>query len=110
MNMPTYLGLSTYNQAGASALLEQGFAARTEQFREGIEAIGGTLDGYWFSTSGQIVVMMSFDEAPNFALPAVQGMASGTWLDFPNIQEIFDGAEMDAELAQQVRAYDPPGS
>lgn len=108
--MPRYLALSAYNDAGASALLNQGFAARTEQFRGLIEALGGSLECYYFSSNGQIVVLMTFDEPQNFALSTVQGMASGTWLEHASIQQIYDGAEMDAELARQAAAYQPPGS
>jgi hypothetical protein len=91
-------------------LLGQGSTARTEQFRELIVALGGTLEGYYFSANGQIVSVMNFSEPQNFALSTLQGMASGTWLEHADIEQIWDGAEMDAELASQSAAYQPPGS
>ena len=49
---------------------------------------------------------MNFDEPVNFALPALQGMASGTWLANAQLTQLYDGEEMDAEVARQL----PPTS
>jgi hypothetical protein len=106
--MPRYLAVARLNEKGASDLMAQGFAARTEQFRELVEGQGGTLEGYWFGT-GTIVSVLNYPDAQNFALVRLQGLASGSWLAHAEIQEIHDGAEMDAALAAQTEGYVPPG-
>ena len=108
--MPRFIATATLNEQGAGALLKQGFAARAAQFSELITALGGTLEGYYFSSNGQIVSVMNFEGPQNFALSTLQGMASGTWLEHAEIQQIYNGEEMDAELSQQRAAYKPPGA
>lgn len=108
--MYRYLAMSSYNEVGAAALLSQGFKARSDQFQGLIEALGGTLESYYYSDDGHVVVFMSFDEPQNFALSGFQGMASGTWLERVTITRVHDGQEMDDALAQQVAAYEPAGA
>ena len=61
------------------------------------------------ASNGELVVLMNFDEPVNFALPALQGMASGTWLANAQLTQLYDGEEMDAEVARQAAVYVPPG-
>jgi hypothetical protein len=108
--MHRYMARNTFNEVGTSGLLGQGFAARAEQFRELIAPMGGVLEGYYLASSGQVVVIMSFEHPQNLALSSFQTMASGALLVMPDWQEIYTGEEMDAALAQQTVAYRPPGS
>jgi hypothetical protein len=108
--MPRYMLTGAYSEAGASGVLSQGFAARTEQLRGLVAQWGGTLEGIYFSSNGQTITIVSYEGPQNNALSVLQGMASGAWLTNIETQELYTGEEMDAALAQQTVAYRPPGS
>jgi uncharacterized protein with GYD domain len=107
--MPRYMARSIRNEAGASALLSQGFATRVEQIRELTAQWGGTLENVYYSNSGEMVVIANYEDPQNNALVVLQAMASGAFIS-GDIQEIYTGEEMDAALAQQPVPYRPPGS
>jgi hypothetical protein len=108
--MPRYMASTTFNEVGTSGLLGSGFAARRAWLRDWTAQGGGTLESVYFLSSGEMVVIASFDEPQNNARVNFQAMASGALLRPADFQVIYTGEEMDAALAQQAVAYRPPGS
>jgi hypothetical protein len=108
--MPRYMTKVTFSEAGATGLLSVGFATRVEQIRDLVAQWGGTLEDAYYLSSGQVVLISSYDEPQNLALRDFQGMAGGAWLVPAEYQEIYTGEEMDTALTSQTVAYRPPGS
>ena len=106
--MPRYLIEGSYNQDGTKGLVKEGASSRRDTVKKMIEAMGGTLESFYFSFGDRdvIVIYSVPDESAAAALSMAvkqSGRVSITTTPLLTVEDI-DGA------AKRSVDYRPPGA
>ena len=106
--MPRYLIEGSYNQDGTKGLLQEGASSRRDTVKKMIEAMGGTLESFYFSFGDRdvIVIYSVPDESAAAALSMAvkqSGKVSITTTPLLTVEEI------DRATKKTVN-YRPPGA
>lgn len=77
--MPKYLIQGSYSQEGLNGLLKEGGSDRREATRQAIEALGGTLESFYFSFGADdFVVILNLPSDVDMTALALDAQATGT--------------------------------
>jgi uncharacterized protein with GYD domain len=109
-SMPRFLSLFKYSQEGARGFLKEKAAGREVAAKKAIESVGGKLETFYWTGSGEYTGMAISDlpdAASGAAFVALVG-ASGAFAEFKTI-ELLTGSEVDRALGKSM-VYRPPGS
>jgi uncharacterized protein with GYD domain len=105
--MPKYLYQGSYTQAGAQGLLKDGGTSRKDAVIKMVEAMGGTLETFYFAFGGADICAIADlpDDATAAALSIAVG-AAGTINITTTV--LVDPEDIDAAAKKTVN-YRPPG-
>ena len=109
--MAKYLLRSSYTAEGLKGLLKEGGVARREAVKKAAEALGGTLEAYYYAF-GETDLFLILDFPDNVAVTAatLTSNAAGTAKVTTTVLITPEEVDRATELAKQMgEAYRPPG-
>jgi uncharacterized protein with GYD domain len=108
--MPRYLALLQYSAEGMKGFLKEKAAAREAASRKATESVGGKLEAWYWTSSGEYNVA-AIGEYPDAATANALGallMSTGAMSKF-NVIELLTASEIDRGLGKSM-TYRPPGA
>jgi uncharacterized protein with GYD domain len=108
--MPRYLSLFKYSPDGAKGFLKEKAAAREAASRKAFESVGGKLETFYWSASGEYtgITIAELPDAASGAAVLALVNASGAFAEFKTI-ELLTTNEVDQALGQSM-SFRPPGA
>ena len=105
--MAKYLISASYSSDGVKGVLKGGGTARVDAVRGMIEALGGTLESFYFAF-GSVDVYATADLPDNVTAAAIGLAVSSSGLTAASTTVLLTPEEIDRAAQLQV-AYTPPG-
>ncbi len=108
--MPKYLSLFKYSAEGAKGFLKEKAAAREAAARKAIESLGGKLEAFYWSSSGEYsgIAISELPDAATGAAFIAMVQSTGSFSEFKTI-ELLTASEIDRALGKSM-TYRPPGT
>jgi len=106
--MPKYLIRATYTTDGVKGLLKEGGSARRSAVQKMVEALGGTLEGFYFAFGDDDVILI-VDGGDNVGTAAASLVASASGTVHTRVTVLLTPQEIDEAVKRGV-SYRPPGS
>ena len=105
--MAKFLGIANYTSEGVQGLLKDGGSKRRDVLAKAVEALGGTLEAYYFAF-GDADVYVTIDAPDNVTVAAVSLAVNSTGAASAKIVVLLTPEEIDA-ATQKVVEYTAPG-
>ena len=105
--MPKYLFQASYTEAGLKGLLKEGGSSRREAVKQTVEALGGTLEAFYYAF-GDADVLGIADLPDNVSSSAFSLTASAAGTATIKTTVLMTPEEVDEATKKSV-AYRPPG-
>ncbi|MBI4259678.1 MAG: GYD domain-containing protein [Actinobacteria bacterium] len=105
--MPKYMFGASLTAEGVQGIRQEGGSARREVVRKAVEALGGTLEGFYFAFGGtDVITIADLPDATKAAAFSLATSASGRVRVSTTV--LLSPEEMD-EAARQEVDWRPPG-
>jgi uncharacterized protein with GYD domain len=105
--MPKYLVIASYTNDGIKGVLKTGGTARTKAVKDAVEALGGSLESFYFAF-GKDDAYVTIDLPDDASAAALAMAVSATGLVSVRIVVLLTPSDIDDASKRNV-AYNPPG-
>lgn len=106
--MPKYLVQASYSAEGIKGVLEKGGSSRPEAIRPMVEALGGTVESFYFAF-GDADAYVVLDMPDNVSVAAVAMTVNASGVVSAKTTILLTPEEVD-QASQKSVDYTPPGS
>ncbi len=104
--MPKYMVQGSYTAEGLNGLLKEGGSKRVEATRQAIEALGGTLEGFYFAFGADdFIVILDLPSDADMTALALDAQATGTVKS--RVTVLIPAAEVDEAVHRTVKFRAP---